>query len=101
MVAQGASSGARHRWGHPPAAASPHFRLEVSDDAEVPQRLIPPTGAGIATAALEALPRCGAVRLVCVDGPAGSGKTTLAAGIEAELSLTGAACTVVHLDDLY
>jgi hypothetical protein len=35
-------------------------------------------------------------RLVCVDGPAGSGKTTLAAALGA---LTGA--VVVHMDDLY
>lgn len=35
-------------------------------------------------------------RLVCVDGPAGSGKTTLAA----ELAQLGGA-RVVHLDDLY
>lgn len=37
----------------------------------------------------------GTGRLVCVDGPAGSGKTTLAAAVAA---LTGAA--VVHMDDL-
>ncbi|MGY1664122.1 uridine kinase [Geodermatophilus sp. SYSU D00705] len=41
-------------------------------------------------------PRLGATRLVCVDGPAGSGKTTLAAGLAAELG-----ATVVHMDDLY
>ena len=38
---------------------------------------------------------CGEVRVICVDGPAGSGKTTLAA----ELAVaTGA--QVVHMDDL-
>jgi uridine kinase len=36
-------------------------------------------------------------RLVCVDGPAGSGKTTLAA--EVATLVTGA--RVVHMDDLY
>lgn len=41
-------------------------------------------------------PTLGAGRLVCVDGPAGSGKTTLAAALSHR---TGAA--VVHLDDLY
>ncbi|CAM3771217.1 uridine kinase family protein [Isoptericola cucumis] len=35
-------------------------------------------------------------RLVCVDGPAGSGKTTLATQLATRL-----ACQVVHLDDLY
>ena len=36
-------------------------------------------------------PTLGAGRLVCVDGPAGSGKTTLAAALDAP---------VVHMDDL-
>lgn len=40
-------------------------------------------------------PRLGGVRLIAVDGPAGSGKTTLAE----ELGTRGA--TVLHLDDLY
>jgi len=43
-------------------------------------------------------PGLGGVRLVCVDGPAGSGKTTLAAAIAAEL---GPGAVVLHLDDLY
>ncbi|MDN4175484.1 4-amino-4-deoxy-L-arabinose transferase [Nocardioides sp. SOB77] len=41
-------------------------------------------------------PTLGAGRLVCVDGPAGSGKTTLAGRVAA---MTGA--PVVHMDDLY
>jgi uridine kinase len=41
-------------------------------------------------------PTLGAGRLLCIDGPAGSGKTTLAATL-AEL----VPATVVHLDDLY
>lgn len=41
-------------------------------------------------------PALGPVRLVCVDGPAGSGKTTLAASLAR--AVDGA---VVHLDDLY
>jgi uridine kinase len=52
----------------------------------------------LATSALASTPRLGGVRLVCVDGPAGSGKTTLAAAL-AEALGTGA--VVVHLDDLY
>lgn len=35
-------------------------------------------------------------RLVCVDGPAGSGKTSLATQLAVELC-----CQVVHMDDLY
>ena len=42
-------------------------------------------------------PPLGAGRLVCVDGPAGSGKTTLAAALRAARP----DARVVHLDDLY
>ena len=45
-----------------------------------------------------AVPRLGAVRLVCIDGPAGSGKTTLARALADRL---GPGAVVVHLDDLY
>jgi uridine kinase len=41
-------------------------------------------------------PTLGAGRLVCVDGPAGSGKTTLAAAIAA----MAPGCRVVHTDEL-
>lgn len=41
-------------------------------------------------------PTLGAGRLVCVDGPAGSGKTTLAAALERLRP-----CRTVHMDDLY
>jgi uridine kinase len=43
-------------------------------------------------------PRLGAVRLVCIDGPAGSGKTTFAGRLAAAL---GPAAGLVHMDDLY
>lgn len=43
-------------------------------------------------------PRLGRTRLVCIDGPAGSGKTTLAAGLAAAL---GDGVAVMHMDDLY
>jgi uridine kinase len=46
-------------------------------------------------------PRLGPVRLVTIDGPAGSGKTTLAAALAAGCVAQGATATVVHLDDLY
>ena len=42
-------------------------------------------------------PTLGAGRLVCVDGPAGSGKTTLAAAVAALAPRR----TLVHIDDLY
>jgi uridine kinase len=43
-------------------------------------------------------PRLGGTRLVCVDGPAGSGKTTFAARLAAAL---GPSTAVVHMDDVY
>ncbi len=51
----------------------------------------------LAALARSAPPRCGRSRLLCVDGPAGSGKTTLAGALADEL----AAAPAVHLDDLY
>ncbi|CAB5108177.1 MAG: AAA family ATPase [Actinobacteria bacterium] len=38
--------------------------------------------------------------LIAIDGPAGAGKTTLAAKLERELSLKNSVC-VIHMDDLY
>jgi len=60
-----------------------------------------PSGAALAAArvlavARERPPTVGGTRLVCVDGPAGSGKTTLATAIAA----ADASAVVVHLDDL-
>jgi uridine kinase len=43
-------------------------------------------------------PRLARTRLVCIDGPAGAGKTTLAGRLAAEL---GPRTAVVHMDDLY
>lgn len=40
---------------------------------------------------------CGQVRVIAIDGPAGSGKTTLAEQLSAILS----DCQVIHMDDLY
>jgi uridine kinase len=42
--------------------------------------------------------RLGTTRLVCVDGPAGSGKTTFAARLAAAL---GPRTAVLHMDDVY
>jgi energy-coupling factor transporter ATP-binding protein EcfA2 len=41
--------------------------------------------------------RLGSTRLVCIDGPAGSGKTTLADALAARLD----DATVAHMDDVY
>lgn len=57
----------------------------------------PPPQLGALAARLRALPpHCGPVRLVAVDGHAGSGKTTFAAELSRELD----GAPVVHLDDL-
>ena len=61
----------------------------------------PATPAGVAAALLslveERPPTLGAGRLVCIDGPAGSGKTTLAAALAAARPTA----LVLHMDDLY
>ncbi|SDP58543.1 Uridine kinase [Klenkia soli] len=51
----------------------------------------------LAARVMAAPPRLGTTRLVLVDGPAGSGKTTFAGRLAAELD----GAPVVHLDDLY
>ena len=55
----------------------------------------------IAARALSRPPRCGRVRVVVIDGPAGSGKSTTAAAVAASATELGAVVAVVHLDDLY
>jgi len=55
----------------------------------------------IAGRAAGAAPRLGPVRLVGIDGPAGSGKTTLAGAVADELVGRGLDAAVLHLDDLY
>jgi uridine kinase len=54
----------------------------------------------LAERVLGAPARCGTTRLVCIDGPAGSGKTTFAAELAAGVEARGRSVAVVHLDDL-
>ena len=56
----------------------------------------PRSFAELAAAVLAAPARLGATRLVCVDGPAGSGKTTFGEQLADAL-----AAPLVHMDDLY
>ena len=56
------------------------------------------TSAELAERVRAAPARLGATRLVCVDGPAGSGKTTFAGRLADAL---GPDAVVVHLDDFY
>jgi len=44
-----------------------------------------------------AQPACGQTRIILIDGPAGSGKTTFAG----HLSVAIGNCPVIHMDDLY
>jgi uridine kinase len=45
--------------------------------------------------------RCGKTKIVTIDGPAGSGKTTLANELATELRHASGVMSVVHLDELY
>jgi uridine kinase len=56
--------------------------------------------ADLAAEVLGAPARLGAVRMVAVDGPAGSGKTTFADRLAGALRAAGASVAVVHTDDL-
>jgi ABC-type cobalamin/Fe3+-siderophores transport system ATPase subunit len=61
-------------------------------------------GAGveaIAARVAASAPSVGPVRVVCVDGPSGAGKTTFAASLATELEPLLGAVPVVHGDDLY
>jgi uridine kinase len=53
--------------------------------------------ADIAERVTRAPARLGRTRLVCIDGPAGSGKTSLAADLHAVVS----DAAVLHMDDIY
>jgi len=46
-------------------------------------------------------PRLGTGRLLCVDGPAGSGKTTLASALGDALARRGRRVALLHMDDFY
>jgi uridine kinase len=62
----------------------------------------PPDPAATVLALAQARPATlGTGRLVCVDGPAGSGKTTLATSVSAAVPGGGGDAAVVHMDDLY
>jgi uridine kinase len=71
-----------------------HRAARARDDGAVPNS---PTVDRIAALLRAAPARCGALRVLCIDGPAGSGKTTLAAALAEALDQG----PVVHMDDLY
>lgn len=50
---------------------------------------------------MAAAPTLGENRLLCIDGPAGSGKTTLAAHLAQQLDERSVVVAVVHCDDFY
>ena len=64
--------------------------------SERPDQRIENAAADLLTIAMSRPPTLGPGRLICVDGPAGSGKTTLA-----EAVADVAAAPVIHMDDLY
>jgi hypothetical protein len=62
--------------------------------------MTPQRYADLARRVLAAPARLGPVRLVAVDGPAGSGKTTFAGRLVSALRAAGATVAEVHTDDL-
>jgi uridine kinase len=58
------------------------------------------TGRLVVDHALGRAPRLGGTRLVCIDGPAGSGKTTLADAVRRAAD-GRASVELVHMDDVY
>ena len=50
--------------------------------------------------ALLAGPRCGSSHVIAIDGPAGSGKTTLAQQLESAAADQGLSFSVVHTDEI-
>ncbi|CAB4342143.1 MAG: AAA family ATPase [Actinobacteria bacterium] len=44
---------------------------------------------------------CGVTRLITIDGPAGSGKTTLAGNLMATFEHQGISIAALHMDDIY
>ncbi|MFJ2576685.1 uridine kinase [Kitasatospora aureofaciens] len=71
--------------------------MAASDSPHAPDGPVAPNGLHALAAELRALPpSCGPVRLVAVDGHAGSGKTTFAGRLAGVLG----GAPVVHLDDL-
>ena len=56
---------------------------------------------GVVDLVLARPPRLSTTRLVCVDGPAGSGKTTFADRLAAEARSRGRTVEVVHMDDVF
>lgn len=65
-------------------------------DAHPRVAVVPETAATVLDLARSRPPTLGPGRLVCIDGPAGSGKTTLAS----ELLRLDPTATVIHSDDL-
>jgi chloramphenicol 3-O-phosphotransferase len=55
----------------------------------------------IVALALSRAATCGRTRVVCVDGPAGSGKTTVAAIAQDAFAAAGSEAAVLHMDDFY
>ncbi|MFB8170948.1 uridine kinase [Kitasatospora purpeofusca] len=80
-----------------PGPGGPAASPAAPDAPATPDRPAGPDPLAALAAELRALPpSCGPVRLVAVDGHAGSGKTTFAARLAAALG----GAPVVHLDDL-
>lgn len=59
------------------------------------------SAAAVLELALSRPPGLGRTRLVCVDGPAGSGKTTFAGSLAGEGRRRGMTAATIHMDDVF
>lgn len=57
--------------------------------------------AGVVDLVVRRSPRLDTTRLIAIDGPAGSGKTSLAGRLSSELSARGLSTAIMHMDDVY
>lgn len=80
-----------------PAAANGTDEVSSAQTSRLDRALVEQ----IIMAATSAPARLGDTRLVSIDGPAGSGKTTASAALLDACAQLGLAATVLHADDLY
>ena len=73
----------------------------ISVAANLSQVISPSEFSEIMAAISQAPVSCGRSTVIAIDGPAGSGKTSLASRISEQLTAIGKSSATIHMDDLY